>query len=80
MRPLIAITCIAILATIGYLGWGELGKQQDVLRVTEFTKHRQSCFSEVETFKDLTKRRLDSEQAVRDCLSLGYITSADLAR
>lgn len=82
MKALLATTCIAILATISYFGWGEWSRtqerQQAAVAESEFQLHRSGCLAEAHIYIDLAQRRLDSEERVQDCFLQGYLTEADV--
>ena len=76
MRALVAITCVAVLATVGYFGWGEWSRTQAAVTDAEWQKERQSCLLSLE-------RRTVSDSAkklVEFCVESGHLTSEDLAR
>lgn len=76
MRPLIAITCLAILGAIGYFGWGEWSRAQAAGQAAEWAQHRQSCLYDLANIdKSENNRKL-----VDYCIEDGYLTQLDLAR
>lgn len=82
MKALLVTTCIAILATISYFGWGEWSRAQERQQVAaaehEFQLQRSGCLAEARIYVDLSQRRLDSEERVQDCFLQGYLTEADV--
>lgn len=78
MKPLIAVTCVAVLAAVGYFGWGELGRAQERERYADLVSDRGECLMEVRIYADLKTRRLDSKQVVDDCIQAGLLTATDL--
>lgn len=76
MRLLIAITCVVILATVGYFGWGEWSRTQAASVQAEWQRERDSCLLSLE------RRTVsaDAKKLAEFCVKLGHLTSDDLAR
>lgn len=77
MKALLAITCIAILAAIAYLGWGEWQRAQQASAVAVFTAARQSCQSNLTASISTPSEVL--EEAVSKCVADRMLTAADIA-
>jgi len=76
MRPLISITCVAILAAIGYFGWTEYGKVQEAESLAQFQQDRKQCLDWYANGGGEPDKLAVSE----DCVMKGLLTLDDIKR
>lgn len=83
LQILLAVTCIAVLAVIGYLAWKELGPSAEPLTAVPAAATslpREKCLEVVRNRNSST----DIEQAsqrqayIQSCVDSGYITYGEL--
>lgn len=76
MRPLIAITCLAILGAIGYLGWGEWSRAQKAGRDAEWALQRRNCLVVLQ----IVNKSENNRKLLEYCIEDGFLTQSDLGR
>jgi hypothetical protein len=74
MKPLIAITCVAILVALGYFGWGEYSAAQQRERVAELRSEREFCLTWLKNDGRSQAKRAVTE----DCIKRGMLTLEDI--
>lgn len=75
MKVLIALTCCAVLATVGYYFWNEYQKAQLRQQRQEDQAYRQECLSIISQRKAMTD---EEETKIAWCLVKGGLTQRDL--
>jgi hypothetical protein len=76
MKPLIAITCVAILGAVGYFGWGEYARAQERERVAELRSEREFCL----TWLMNDGRSEAKREVTEDCINRGMLALEDIQR
>lgn len=85
MRALVAVTCIAVLAAVGYFFWNEYSNAQASLRLQEMKAAAEKANKEYLESDDYKKCRqslnssaLGEAKRLRDwCMDNGYITYSE---
>ena len=85
MRALVAVTCIAVLAAVGYYFWGEYSDAQKVARLQEMKSAAEKAHLERLSSEDYKKCRnslnssaLGEAKRLRDwCRDNGFITYSE---
>lgn len=80
LKALVAATCIAVIAAVGYYFFREYSADQDRQRRAAFSIAKASCDEDMRAW---LKRGETPETALHDrmmnCLSSGYFTEAEMA-
>lgn len=81
LRGLIAVTCIAVLAAVGYFFWAEYQQAAHQSRQDEIATARQDCLFMLDRYAN---RGIDNPnadamlEAVNDCIEKLLITEGDI--
>lgn len=79
-KPLIAVTCLAALATVAYLGWGEFNRVQAAGKVAAYQEARGACLRMLDMYLSGTPSQQKTWWARVDdeCVKTTLISSADI--
>lgn len=79
LQILLAVTCLAVLAVIGYFTWQQLEAGRQAERVAEYRRARDLCLNDVARRKTAAVADIESLDAlISFCINDGLVTAEDL--